>query len=96
LFAVGRFEAAVVQAQRPRAVGDFSRNLENATGLQFDVFRGFPDAVMFVLGGGVTVLLVTGLAWFGRRGWWWLVPSCLVAAAGSLVAALGVSAAIRA
>lgn len=60
------------------------------------LLRGLPDAAMVVLGGAVSVAIAVGMAWIGRRGWWWLVSGCLIAACGSLIAALGTVAAIRA
>lgn len=61
-----------------------------------DVLRGLPDAAMIGLGGAVSAAVAVVLAWLGRRGWWWLVSGCLIAASASLIAALGTVAAIRA
>ncbi len=61
-----------------------------------DMLRGLPDAAMVGIGGVVSAAVAVGLAWLGRRGWWWLVSGCLIAACGSLIAALGTVAAIRA
>jgi hypothetical protein len=57
--------------------------------------RGLPDAAMVVLGGVVSAAVAVGLAWIGRRGWWWLILGCLIAASVSLVTALSTVAAIR-
>lgn len=59
------------------------------------ILRGLPESVTFVLGGVISAVLVIGLAWLAKRGWWWLISSCQVAGAASLIAALGLLAAIR-
>jgi hypothetical protein len=50
--------------------------------------RSLPDGVLLVLGSAISVILVIGLAWLSKRGWWWLIPSCLLAGSASLFAAI--------
>jgi hypothetical protein len=57
--------------------------------------RDIPDGVLLVLGGAISAVLVVGLAWLGKRGWWWLIPSCLLAGGGCLFLAIVLLAMIR-
>ncbi|MBI5758783.1 MAG: hypothetical protein HZA46_09715 [Planctomycetales bacterium] len=50
--------------------------------------RGLSDGVLLVLGGVISAILVVGLAWLSKRGWWWLISSCLLAGSTCLFLAI--------